>query len=79
MSGITLEQAQTALSNALTAYEKALKARGYSRSGSEISFTKQNQEIDNLLESIDFWDKKVQELSENNSGIIISQYAPSDQ
>lgn len=79
MSGITLAQAQTALASALNAYEKAVKVREYSHSGSELTFTKQNQEINNLLESITFWDNKVQELSGNNSGIIISQYAPSDQ
>jgi hypothetical protein len=76
MAGITLTQAQTALESSLAAYEKAVKAKDYTHSGSELSISKQNQDLDNILESIDFWDNKVQELSDNNQGLIISQYAP---
>ena len=78
MAGITLAQAQTALTSALAAYEKAVKSREFTHSGSQVSFQKQNQEIDKIQDSIDFWDNKCQELSSGNQGIIQSQIAPSD-
>jgi hypothetical protein len=78
MAGITLAQAQTALTAALAAYEKAVKAREYSHNGPQTEFSKQNQDIDKLTKSIDFWDNKVNELTSGNEGLIISQHAPLD-
>jgi len=78
MAGVTLGQAQTALTSALAAYEKAVKAQEYSHSGSQVSFSKRNQEIDKLLTTIDFWDNKVKKLSNSNTGAIVSQIAPMD-
>ena len=78
MAGITLAQAQSALAASLAAYEKAVKKREFSHTGSQVSFQKQEQEIDKLTESIDFWDNKCQELTDGNQGIIQSQIAPSD-
>lgn len=78
MAGITLAQAQTALAAALAAYEKAVSRREFSHTGSQVAFQKQEQEIDKLTQSIDFWDNKCKELTDGNEGIIQSQIAPSD-
>lgn len=76
MAGITLEQAETGLLNALAALAKAVNAQGYSHSGAQVSISKQNQSVGQLQDNIDFWDNKVQELSAGDTGLITSQIAP---
>ena len=78
MAGITLAIAEAQLALAITSYEKALKANSYSLSGSQTAFSKSNQDIKKMLENIQYWDEKIQDLSSTNSGLILSQIAPTD-
>jgi hypothetical protein len=65
MAGITLEQAQTELDLWLAADAKLATGQSYSIAGRSISRA-------DALKYIDFWDKKVKELSASGDGIGIS-------
>lgn len=75
---LTLAQAQTGLANALAAHAKIEKAKKFDHTGSQVAFEKQNQDLDDSLKNIDYWDNKVDELTGSNSGLIQSQIAPQD-
>ena len=75
MSGITLTQAETGLSNAISAMEKAVKAQGYSHSGAQVNFNVQRQSLRVLQENIDYWQNWVDKLS-NDGGIFEGRLTP---
>ena len=59
MAGITLEQAETHLTNARTAYEKALNSQEYSIAGRTLK----RASLKDLLDSVKYWEKTVKKLS----------------
>lgn len=68
MAGITLAQAQTKLSESLTAYEKALNAEEYSIAGRSVK----RADLDSLQKAITFWEKQVQRLSRSVKGLKVT-------
>lgn len=74
MAGITLAQAQTKLTNALSALDKAIEAEQYSHSGAQSSFSV-TRKIESLQKAVDYWDNKIHELTDG-TGLILSQVAP---
>lgn len=74
MAGITLTQAEENLTEALAALSTARKSASYSIGGRSIS----HQELKSLQNDVIFWNKIVNELSDSNEGIIISQMVPTD-
>ena len=70
MAGLTQEQAQTQLGNAIAALNSAYTNQSYSIEGRSLS----RQSISDLQDAVDYWDKKVKELEENaDGGLITSQ------
>jgi len=74
MAGITLSDAQDKLAEYLTAETTVLSGQSYSIG--IRSMTRAN--LKEIREGIDYWDNKVQELSDGNTGFIISQQSPKD-
>lgn len=74
MAGIDLATAQTQLDAALAALTRARQNASYSIANR--SYTQQS--LDALQKDVDYWNNKVIELTEDNSGIVISQITPMD-
>jgi hypothetical protein len=74
MAGITASEAADRLQDYLNAEETVLSGQSYSIG--IRSFTRAN--LKEIREGIDYWDNKVQELSDGNTGFIISQQSPKD-
>lgn len=74
MAGITTADATARLQDYLDAEEKVLLGQSYSIG--IRSFTR--ADLKEIRDGIDYWDNKVQELSDGNTGLIISQQAPKD-
>lgn len=72
----TATEAQTYFDAAKDAYLKALKARRYKNEGSQVSFEKQNQEIEQLRAEMDYWQRILDSLSDGG-GIILNRAKPS--
>jgi len=68
MAGITLEQAQTALNNALAAHAKATQAQSHEISTGQGSRHVTYARLDHLQADIDFWDARVKLLTERAAG-----------
>lgn len=64
MAGITLEQAQARLDAALLADDGTPGVKRVVYQGREITF----QDVDQLLQYTDFWNKQVQMLSARKTG-----------
>ncbi len=76
MAGITLAQAETGLSNAIAAMEKAVNSASYGKSGGQINASVTHQPLDKLQANVDWWENRVQKLLNSQNGIILSQVSP---
>ena len=65
MAGITLTQAETQLAAYVAAETKVLQGQAYEISGRRL--TRAN--LAEIREGMDFWDRKVKELTNTSSGI----------
>lgn len=74
MAGITLAQAETHLAEALAALSKARGNISYSIAGRSL----QRPQLQALQSDVDYWNNKVNELTDDNQGIIVSQGVPTD-
>ncbi len=74
MAGMTQAKAQAAYDAAEAAYLRAVNYQSYSIAGRSIS----RQRIEDLRNDMEYWDNKLKEFTEDSSGLIISQVAPSD-
>ncbi len=72
MAGITLSQAETKLSNAMTALDKAMELQSYSVGGRSAS----RPGIEALKEQVEYWDRMVKRLSRSGGGIQIRGATP---
>ena len=72
MAGITLAQAEAKLTLWLAADDAV--ATGQSYTIGSRSLTRADSSL--IQERIEYWNSKVIELSENESGIVISQLSP---
>lgn len=72
MAGITLSDAQTNLTEALAALQRAREAAGYSIKDR----SKTNPRIEACLEDVKFWDQTVKRLS--GGGRTVRGITPSD-
>lgn len=65
MAGITLSQAETQLAAYVSAETKVLQGQAYEISGRRL--TRAN--LAEIREGMDFWDRKVKELTNTASGV----------
>lgn len=70
MAGITLAQAETKLSEALTAYEKAMTALEYGTGDLKVK----RASLSEIQDAIKFWQSQVQSLS--RGGISVKGVIP---
>ena len=63
MAGITLQQAQQKLQNAMDAYDKALQAQDYQISTSTGGRRVQRASLKDLQGGVDYWQQQVNRLS----------------
>lgn len=69
MAGITLEQAQTGLDNALAALAKVTtKGQSYEVNSGQGSRQLDRARLADLQANVDFWDSKVKQLSQRATG-----------
>lgn len=69
MAGITLEQAQTALNNALAAHAKVTtQGQSYEIHSGQGSRQLDRVRLDQLQADIDYWDAKVKTLTQSATG-----------
>lgn len=64
MAGITLAQAEEQLAKYIEAENKVLQAQSYSIAGREL--TRAN--LSYIRESIEYWDRKVKDMSASSTG-----------
>jgi len=69
MAGITLAQAETKLTEAISAYEKALDADSYSKGDRSVS-----RDLSKRQDAITFWENKVKSL--DRGGIRVRGATP---
>ena len=74
MAGITLEQASAALTVWLNAATAVSTGQSYTIGGRSLTRADSNS----IMSWVNFWDNKVKELSNSDTGMQISQYAPTD-
>lgn len=65
---ITLAQAQAHLAKAQAAYDKALEAQSYSTSSDTDAFSASRQNISDLLDQVNHWNRQVDRLSGGRKG-----------
>lgn len=74
MAGITLAQAETKLSQAMTAYENALEAESYSIGDGNASRSVSRARLDDLQKAVEYWEARVSRLS--RGGIRVRGVTP---
>jgi hypothetical protein len=78
MAGLTLEQAQAHLTGALAALVEAEEAQSISYSSGSSSRSVTKADLGQLRQSVEFWDRKVQELDAKataGTGNSLNSYA----
>ena len=74
MPGIKLDEAKKNLQEAIVALKKARESTSYSIA--DRSITKPNLKA--LQDEVKFWNDMVNELSDDNQGIVVEQVVPTD-
>lgn len=69
MSGLTIEQCETKLSQYLTAAEKVAAKQSYSIDGRSLTYAN----IGEIQNAIEFWDKQCRRLSRGKNGNLIAR------
>jgi hypothetical protein len=68
--------AQAFYDAAKAAYLKAVKAQSYDHTGSQVSFSKQNQKIESLRNDLEYWSAQLAIIADGG-GILEGRLAPS--
>jgi len=74
--GITTAEAETKLTNALAALDKAMEAQSYNISSGGGGRSISRADVSSLQDAVDYWDNKVRQLS--RGGIKITGATPVD-